>query len=302
MPMTSQSRVTNDDGRPTGGETRPAVTAIAAFLLGTREPDRQRVFWWAWSVQAVIVLCVTLLDVQMRLHQDAIGHLIDPLWRPLTDEFSSGVVIILLFAPLCRMAMAVPPAAGPIGRFLLLHGAGVLAFSIVHVAGFVAVRMVVYGLFGELYHFGGLGPFFYELSRDLFSYGLTVGGVWGANILLQSARQAAPRPERATFDIRDNAKVLRVPIEAIVAVRSAGNYVEFLLLDGRQPLMRTTLADMAGQLEAHGLVRTHRSWLVNSAHIAQIEPAGSGDFKLSLAGGVCAPLSRRFRGAVVAHS
>ncbi len=87
-------------------------------------------------------------------------------------------------------------------------------------------------------------------------------------------------------------------IDDILAVRSAGNYVEFLLADGRAPLMRATLAGVEAQLRPHGVARTHRSWLVNTGRIEEIEPARSGDYRLSLKGGIEAPLSRRFRPAL----
>jgi DNA-binding LytR/AlgR family response regulator len=51
-------------------------------------------------------------------------------------------------------------------------------------------------------------------------------------------------------------------------------------------------------LSPHGFARTHRSWLVNRDRILEIEPAGSGDFKLRLADEVSAPPSRRYRDAI----
>jgi hypothetical protein len=290
--------------RPTSGKTDRAgldgagigraLTGLGRFLAGTGD---LRVFWWSWTAQAVIVFVITLLDAQARLRDAAISNLLEPLWRPFTDELSSGAIIVLAFPALCRMALAFPPWGAPIGRFLGVHAVGAAVFSAVHVAGFIVLRLVAYGLFGELYRFGGLGQFLYELPRDVTTYGLTAGGVWGVGILLQ-AGEARARPVRASFDIRDNGRIVRAPIDEIVAVRSAGNYVEFLLADGRRPLMRATLAQMAERLAAHGFVRTHRSWLVNKARIAQIDPAGSGDFRIALSGGVEAPLSRRFRRAV----
>jgi len=271
------------------------VAALGAALAGT---DQLGVFVWAWTAQALVTLVITLLDAQARWRDAAASNLLEPAWRALTDELSSGLIIVLVFPALYRMAMAAPPRRAPIGRFLGLHALAAGAFTLVHLAGFVMVRIVVYGLFGELYRFGGLGQVFYELPRDVVTYALNVGGVWGVQMLLASS-QTQPRPAaRASFDIRDNGRVIRVPVDDIYAVRSAGNYVEFLLADGRRPLMRATLAEMAGQLAPHGLIRTHRSWLVNRARIAQIDPAGSGDFKLSLRGGVEAPLSRRFRAQV----
>ena len=283
---------------PRLGELLAGASRFLAGLGGERGgPNGQRLFWYKWIGVAVVTLLIDLLDVQSRLAQAGANNLILPIWRACTDEFSSGAMVILLVPALQRMAIACPPWDGRIGRFLGLHAAGAAVFSIIHVGGFIVLRLVVYGLCGELYRFGGAGEFFYELPRDVVTYGLIMGGFWGATIFLQQGG-AAPAPARPTFDIRDNARIIRTPIDDILAVRSAGNYVEFLLADGRTPLMRATLAQMAEQLSSHGLIRTHRSWLVNRARIAQVDPAGSGDFRITLAGGVQAPLSRRFRGSV----
>jgi DNA-binding LytR/AlgR family response regulator len=86
----------------------------------------------------------------------------------------------------------------------------------------------------------------------------------------------------------------------IVATRSAGNYVEFHLADGRKPLMRTTLAGIEEQLKPHGFLRTHRSWLVNPLRVRGMTAAGSGDWTIELDSGVEALLSRRFPQALSA--
>jgi hypothetical protein len=267
---------------------------LARLVVGDFDP---RLFWWLWAIEIVVVLTVDLLDAMARIHLAGQRNLIEPIWRPPTDEFSSGAVIIALYPALVRLAVLATPWDGRGRRFVTIHGIGAAGFAVVHVALFVLIRLMVYGLFGELYEFGGAGGFFYELPRDLIVYGLSVGGVWSAIVLLRSLAPARA-PERVLYEIRDNARVLRVRIDDILAVRSAGNYVEFLLADGRRPLMRQTLAETAQQLTPHGLARTHRSWLVNKDRIAQIAPAGSGDFKLTLGEGVEAPLSRRFKGAI----
>ena len=102
------------------------------------------------------------------------------------------------------------------------------------------------------------------------------------------------------FEIRDGARTLRQPVGEILAATSAGNYVEFVLADGRRPLMRATLRAVEASLAPSGFIRTHRSWLVNRASVRLIEAEGSGDFRLELEGGAAAPLSRRFPGALAA--
>jgi len=280
---------------PPRQEPREILAMLVRLIIGAHDP---RVFWVPYISFLVIVAFIVTMDAMMRLHLAALSNLLIPAWRVITDEYSSGLVVMALFPILVRLATLETPWDRRGGRFVLIHGLGAVGFSVLHVALFVLARTAVYGLFGEIYQFGGLGAFFYELPRDLMTYGVCVGGVWGAMVLFQIPATAGTAQSPAVFDIRDNARVLRVPIADILAVRSAGNYVEFLLADGRRPLMRATLAETADQLTPHGLARTHRSWLVNKACIAEIEPAGSGDFKLTLAVGVEAPLSRRFKGAI----
>ena len=100
-------------------------------------------------------------------------------------------------------------------------------------------------------------------------------------------------PEASTFDIRDGARLTRVKMEEILAVTSAGNYVEFVLGDGRRLLMRAALRGIEQELVPRGFVRTHRSWLVNVSKVTSLKPEGSGDYTVEL-GKQSVPLSRRF--------
>jgi DNA-binding LytR/AlgR family response regulator len=126
---------------------------------------------------------------------------------------------------------------------------------------------------------------------------LIVVAIWWALALEDRAEAsaAARAASPPTFDIRDNAHVIRVATQDILAVSSADNYVEFHLRDGRRPLMRATLAAIEARLMPHGFTRTHRSWLANTAHIVELKPTGAGDFTVVLQNGLEIPLSRRFR-------
>jgi DNA-binding LytR/AlgR family response regulator len=117
----------------------------------------------------------------------------------------------------------------------------------------------------------------------------------GFALIRHLLRQLRPTPASspATFDIRDGAKLTRVPLAQILAVSSAGNYVEFALADGRRLLMRSPLSAVESELAGRGFVRTHRSWLVNEKAVTGLNPEGSGDYDVSL-GSMNVPLSRRF--------
>lgn len=232
-----------------------------------------------------------------------------PFWLPILTEFSSAVSILCLcWIPAWTLGRA--PLTPPWGRALLLHLPAALLFSLLHSAGMALLRNGTGVLFDLDYRFNlTASVLVYEGRKDVMTY-LVVCGIF---LLFghgrgHKAQPPVPAPETpipasappsaVQFDIRDGARLLRVAVADILAVRSAGNYAEFLLVDGRQPLMRATLTQLTGELSVHGLLRTHRSWLINCAHVRGLEPEGSGDYAVTLSDGSKAPLSRRFPDAL----
>ena len=222
------------------------------------------------------------------------------LWAPWVWEGTSALSLgLLIWLP--WLAGVFAPTAllndgwRARGRFLALHLGAASLYSLLHVGLMVAMRHGVYAALGETYDYGPpVERFIYEFRKDLLSYTLFVGVFWSVRSL-REARETPVRP--VSFDIRDGARLIRAPLGDILAVASAGNYVEFILADGRRPLMRATLAAVEVELERCGFVRTHRSWLVNAARMSGLRPEGSGDWTVEL-GALEAPLSRRYSEAL----
>jgi DNA-binding LytR/AlgR family response regulator len=101
-----------------------------------------------------------------------------------------------------------------------------------------------------------------------------------------------------TLVIPDGRRIVRARIEEVVAISAAGNYAEFQLTDGRHPLLRSTLGAPHCNLASEGFLRTHRSWIVNAAHVRAMEPENNGDYRLLLTDGSVALLTRRFADAL----
>ena len=156
----------------------------------------------------------------------------------------------------------------------------------------------VYRLAGTHYHYGAFGPqFLYEFGKDALGYVLFFGCFTLVDHLLrQRALNSEPAYSR-TFDIRDGARLTRVNLDEVFAIASAGNYVEFVLRDGRRLLMRSPLSALETELGPRGFLRTHRSWLINATQVTALEPAGSGDYTVELRG-LRVPLSRRYSEAL----
>ena len=268
--------------------------AVTNGAPGGTSGTELRAFAWGAGATAAIVLGVTLVNVATIRHD--MDH-ID--WRePWIWEGSSALALCsLLWLPWLAQKLA-PLEEWRSPRAWLVHAVALLAWSAAHVTGFLLLRHGAYALIGDAYQYGPLRTEFpYELRKDLLSYSLASSAFWVARrLVLQSTATAPDQP--ATFDIRDGARVTRVAITDILAVASAGNYVEVHLADGRKPLMRSSLAAVEGQLAPFGFVRTHRSWLVSAARVTGLTPAGSGDYTVAL-GSLEAPLSRRFPAALM---
>ena len=286
-------RAAAGDGREAAGTSGDARGANggASWRFDLRRADGRdlRAGYLIVTPVALVVVAVNALTNLADIPQIA-G------WEPWVWEATSAAAIVglALWIPWLTTANAGPEEAMGAGwrpklRFAAVHLPGLLAYSGVHVAGFVWLRKLAYAVMDAgPYVFGD--RFVYELRKDLISYAVFVGLFW----LLAVLRRRRDEPVRpVSFDIRDGGRIIRAPLSQIVAVSSAGNYVEFWLADGRRPLMRATLAAIEVELERFGFVRAHRSWLVNASAVTGLKPEGSGDWTIEL-GAVEAPLSRRY--------
>jgi hypothetical protein len=255
----------------------------------TEDAARRRAFFAAWAGIAVFLALQTTANAFSEL-RDLRG--LDPR-EPFVWEYTSAVATIALVPGLAWLLRLAPPGQGRWLRFAATHLSGSLAFCGLHVTGFMLLRQPLYALAGSRYL--GRPDWLYEYRKDAVTY---VGFLlilalcdWAAKLWVRSR---APADEPRLYHLREGARTVRAPMSQIVAVTSARNYVEFHLMDGRKPLVRETLAKVEADLAAAGFLRTHRSWLVNPAHVRTVTPAAAGDFRLELDGGLTVPLSRRF--------
>jgi len=249
---------------------------------------QRRTFFYALSAVAVLVAVVNTINVITMQHEE-------PRYGagPMVWEATSWIALILFFwIPWIGYRLA-PPSVRPRWK-LLIHMPVAVFFALCHVGGFVLLRKLIYWMAGDAYHFGSVVPhFLYELRKDALGYALFVAGFALVEHLLRQQQLIGTPGQTLTFDIRDGARLIRIRVDEILAVTSAGNYVEFLLRDGRRPLMRTPLSTIEAEFAPRGFVRTHRSWVVNASAVTGLKPEGSGDYTVEL-GALIVPLSRRF--------
>ena len=264
---------------------------MSGALFGTSGQTR-RTLIYSFVTIAVLVGVVNIINVITIRHGEA-NH---PLFVPVMGEGSSWLALVLFLWIPWLAWRAAPPDIRPRWK-LLLHIPAGIAFSAGHVALFDLIRVIVYAAVGRHYEIGPFLPqLYYEAPKDLLGYALFIGLFSLFDHLLRQSGEM-PSPQVSTFDIRDGAKLTRVQLNEILAVSSAGNYVEFLLADGRRLLMRAPLRNLETELTPRGFVRTHRSWLVNGRKVTTLKPDGSGDYTVEL-GQQTVPLSRRFPDAL----
>jgi two-component system LytT family response regulator len=103
------------------------------------------------------------------------------------------------------------------------------------------------------------------------------------------AKQQCPR---IAFKVKG--KILFLDLPEIVTVQAEGNYVS--LQYHRNPyLLRESLSSIAEKLKAYGFIRIHRSVVVNTSFVEQIEPLSTGEYRLRVKGGEEYMVTRRYK-------
>ncbi len=249
-----------------------------------------------------VVVAVVLVNALSAAHDiERRGGVYD-LGTPLFFELTSGLVIIALL-PLVARTVALLVPERPWWQLAAIAGGLVAAFSGLHVLGMVALRTAGAALVGGSYHFNWARDLPYEFRKDLLTVLAIAAGFWLIARLRRPAGPAGPpapvEPAAEMPDalwLKDGATSIRIEPRTILTVTSAGNYVEFELGD-RRHLVRGTLTAEEARLKMFGIVRIHRTRLVNLARVVRLTPNASGDFTLHLDTGAEVTGSRRYREA-----
>lgn len=142
----------------------------------------------------------------------------------------------------------------------------------------------------------GMTDFFYSYGEIWLSKGATWLLAFGATAALIVRLQTRPpdvvKPISRLI-IGQNGKTLLVPLQKILWIKSAGNYVEIYTKTGVH-MIRKPLSKLEQELEFTTFVKSHRSALVNAHYVEAIEAAQDGRGWVVKLGADCfAPLSRR---------
>lgn len=85
--------------------------------------------------------------------------------------------------------------------------------------------------------------------------------------------RAAAAKDRSLF-IKTGYEQVKVLLDEIMYVQSAGNYVQFILTNQKKIMSRSTMAETVAMLPAENFVRIHRQYIVGKKHVKKIDKNG----------------------------
>ena len=105
---------------------------------------------------------------------------------------------------------------------------------------------------------------------------------------------AGERQWLSRLSIKDDERIVFLPVHEIVWIESANKYVVIHTPAGSH-ISRQTIQSLEDNLDPREFVRTHRSTIVRKAAVRGLHPLFHGDYIVKLVNGVEVPLSRSFR-------
>ena len=255
---------------------------------------RRRVLWLALGALTFSTV-QALANVESTIADFAGMGLDTPRWQVWTWELTSVTIWYAMLPLIWWMVAHARPPRLRLPVAVLAHVAATIPISAAHVLGMIALRKLVYAAMADSYDFGGLpAMLLYEYRKDAATYILIGAFVAFAQWLLSRPEPRAA-PEEVLL-VADGSVTHRVPVDAIDWAASAGNYVE-IAWGLRTLLHRSTLAALAERL-GPGFARIHRGRIVRRAAVEKVETDRSGDFIVTLSGGMELRGSRRYRAAL----
>jgi two-component system LytT family response regulator len=111
---------------------------------------------------------------------------------------------------------------------------------------------------------------------------------------LPQLRRLSSRPLHTRMAIRTKGRILFLDPRDVIAVQVEGNYVLLQHRSGSY-LLRELLSTVAEKLKPYGFIRIHRSVLVNTSFVEEIQPYLTGSCSLRIRGGTEYTVTRTYR-------
>lgn len=109
---------------------------------------------------------------------------------------------------------------------------------------------------------------------------------------LPQASAVLAKPPRIA--IKTKGKILFIDPAQVVAIEAQGNYVLLHRLTGAD-MFRGSISTVEEKLRPYGFARIHRSLLINTLFVEEIQPRATGDYVLRIKGGREFTVSRTYK-------
>jgi DNA-binding LytR/AlgR family response regulator len=106
-------------------------------------------------------------------------------------------------------------------------------------------------------------------------------------------QELARRPSTRVA-IKVKGRILLINLDDVIVILAEGNYV-LLQQESISYLLREPISVVAEKLEPFGFIRIHRSVLVNTAFVVEIEPNPKGEYALRVRGGKEYTVTRTYK-------
>jgi DNA-binding LytR/AlgR family response regulator len=255
----------------------------------------RRVAEAAFFVTLVAILWTA--DTFTKLSQIRFMGYAPDMFRLVTEQVTSALVVLLLIPVVAWWLTRFPIRRDRAVSAAVGHVVGSVLFAVAHYFLMVAMRYVVFLFVSASYVFSDFWfrNLLIEYQKDIKIY-LGIVAIIGAYRYYRRTGHNAPAATVASDRIivqtgKGETIIRRDDIECLEAAR---NYVTVSTAE-RDFLVRNTLNKLEQQLAPGGIVRTHRSYLVNIDKIEEIRTTDSGGREIRLQGGKTVPLSRGYR-------
>lgn len=166
-----------------------------------------------------------------------------------------------------------------------IHAFAAVVFSLIWAQALFRLLQVSAGLAHGDWSFQGFAgrALPWQLLQGLLIYFVITSATyayWALSKLSDQSKSPNDSADTRLFVKTDDTYVAIDADEVIACASENGGTI--IITQEHAYKTRKSLAELADQLKAQSLFRVHRSWLVNKAHIASVEPAGNGRLTLRL--------------------
>lgn len=212
----------------------------------------------------------------------------------ISEQITSAVAVLIMILFLIRWLRLFPLRRDAWVQAIIGHTVGSIIFAFGHHILMVALRIPWYEMNGRTYVWREpfVSNLIVEYQKDIKIYfGIVV--IIAAYQLYHRSRSTAvpPRTDRLIVQTGAGDSVLR--FDQIDYLEAARNYIA-VHAEGREYVVRDTMANVMGRLSRGPFARTHRSFIVNVDKIREIRPVDSKQ-RVFLHSGEDVPLSRSYR-------